>query len=136
MLKKINRVGSPGHGPYHDMNKTQQIIDIMEEHGYPGSELLNYDPGQVMWGDILAKRNWGTKNGAPILLDDGTLGGTRMIRDYQGVKNLNDPEFRDIYFKSRQLKKQFGDKDKYTMYGVGGLPLLPLLNEQEKHKQQ
>lgn len=37
---------------------------------------------------------------------------------YKGVKNLDDPEFRDVYGRSKSAKKEFGDTDKNTMYSV------------------
>jgi ribosomal protein S18 acetylase RimI-like enzyme len=43
-----------------------------------------------------------------------------MIEDYKGVKPLSDPDFRDVYYKSKQAKKQFKDKDKYTKFQNGG----------------
>jgi len=83
------------------------------------SDLSNYD---VLVGDLKVIRNWGTRNGSPILLDEGTLNGgliTNHNKSGVGGKNLNDPEFRDIYNRSRAAKKKFGDKDSKTMYGIG-----------------
>ena len=40
---------------------------------------------------------------------------------YNGVKNLSDPEFKDIYQASKAVKKKFGDIDKNTMYNIAGV---------------
>lgn len=135
MLKKLSDLqlyrGNPNF--YED---TQKAFDIMEKHGYPGNQLANYGEDNLMWDDLRSLRNWGTTpDGKPILLDDGTLGGNSMLHDYMGVQNMQNPEFRNIYNQNRSLKSQFGDTDKYTMYGLSGglMPLaLQSLNNQKK----
>ncbi len=87
----------------------------LEEIGSAVQDLNNYE---VMLNDLTAIRNWGTDaDGMPSLLDAGSLN-TRVIDDYKGVKNLDDPEFRDAYNQSKQAKKKFGDMDNNTMYGA------------------
>lgn len=126
-LKKLYNLSSGGfYNQKAHYDEVQKAIDILNRYGYPGDDLMNY--GDILWGDIQAIRNWGTSlDGKPILLDEGTLNG-RLVSDAMksvtgGTKNLLDPEFREIYDKSRTAKKAFGDKDAKTMYsavpGVG-----------------
>ncbi len=91
--------------------RDRDLQDVIYKYGF--QDILSYD---VLYGDFSAKRNWGYLNGQPVHLDGGTFGGVQMIEEYKGVKNLEDAEFRDIYYKSREAKKQFGDSDKYTMF--------------------
>ena len=92
-------------------NKTSDLQNVMYKYGL--DTLLSYD---VLWGDITARRNWGVKGETPIHLDEGTFGGVQMIRSFKGKKPLEDAEFREIYNESRKLKKDFGDKDKFTKF--------------------
>ena len=124
MVSEIKEIGSFYPSPFSHrdaMPNRQKAYEIMNKYGYSGDDLANYD---VLWGDIQAIRNWGTKNGKPILLDEGTLfGDLNKSSEKIGGKNLTDPEFRDSYYQSRAAKKRFGDIDKKTMYGVGGFLL-------------
>ena len=43
-------------------------------------------------------RNWGTIDNEPVLVDAGTLD-TNLLKEYDGVRDLSDQEFRDIYYK-------------------------------------
>lgn len=112
----------------------QKAYQIMDKYGYPGDDLANYDP---MWGDISAVRNWGTKDGKPILIDEGTLDGSLVENAKKsatgGTKNLNDPEFRAAYDQSRAAKKKFGDTDAKTMYGIGA-GVIPLIASQQQNQ--
>ena len=140
MLKEINKVGSMYQidgrgGAKTNLDNAQKVFDIMEKHGYPGSELANYDLEDLLWRDLMAPRNWGVKGGKPILLDEGTLGGRRMIKNYEGLVNLSDPAFREVYYQSKQAKKLFGDTDKNTMYGaIPALGLPSFLNNEQENK--
>ena len=96
-------------------NKNFKLQEVLEK--YELSDILSYD---VLWGDFIAKRNWGIKDGSPIHLDGGTFGGVKMLTSHKGKTNLSDPEFRKIYEESKALKKQFGDTDKATMYKKAG----------------
>jgi hypothetical protein len=105
---------------YAEVNKA---IKIFDKYGYSGEDLRNYEP---LWGDITAIRNWGTtKDGKPILLDEGTLNGDLVLKssNTRGSGISSDPEFRAIYNQSRQAKKKFGDTDKKTMYSLAN-PLI------------
>lgn len=116
-LKKLN-LGNPKYNSdYYD--NVQKAVEIMDNAGYNGSGVLDY--GDVLWGDFQAIRNWGTTlDGNPMLLDEGSLNG-KFVAEHQslpkGTTNLNNPEFRKIYVKSREAKKKFGDTDSKTMYG-------------------
>ncbi len=98
-------------------NHDSKLQELLEK--YDMLDIMSYD---VLWGDFIAKRNWGIKEGHPIHLDGGTFGGVRMLNSYRGKTNLSDPEFREIYLKSKQLKKEFGDRDANTMYQIGETP--------------
>ena len=87
------------------------LHDTVAKYGM--QDVLSYN---VLWGDFVAKRNWGYKDGKAIHSDAGTFGGVEMITSFRGVKNLSDPEFRQIYEDSKKLKKKFGDTDRNTMY--------------------
>ena len=92
-------------------NKTTELQDALEKYGL--EDATSYD---VLWNDFTAKRNWGLKDGQPIHVDGGTFGGVRMLDRYKGKTNLSDPEFRRIYNESKDLKKQFGDTDKFRQF--------------------
>lgn len=87
---------------------------LLEEYGYPGEGLRDY--GDVLWGDLQRIKNWGTLNGKPMLLDEGSLNGDLVTNDtYQG-RSMQDPDFKEMVVQSREAKKQFGDSDKNTMF--------------------
>lgn len=96
-------------------NRSSQLQDVLNKYGF--GDILNYD---VLWGDFIAKRNWGYKDGTPYHADGGTFGGVDMLTTYRGKANLSDPEFKKIYQRSRQLKKEYGDVDAVTMYQKKG----------------
>ena len=53
------------------------------------------------------------------------------------MKNLDDPEFRQMYQESKALKKKYGEFDKNTMYSVAGYGISGwLLNEMLSGKTQ
>lgn len=95
-------------------NHTAEFQDAMNKYGLNWA--MNYN---LIWNDFVAKRNWGVKDGHAYHLDGGTFGGVRMLDDYRGKKNLDDADFRDIYNRSRQAKKQFADSDRATMRQKG-----------------
>lgn len=110
MLKEMN--DKVGFLNKRDYDKIQQVVGIMEKYGYPGEELLNFNP---LWGDLMAIRNWGSLDGKPIHVDGGSLS-EGFIDDYRDVKNLDDPDFREAYNQSKSIKKKYGDTDKVTKY--------------------
>ena len=140
-LKKLDVVSLMGKVGGNDLHQkeVQKAIDILNKYGYSGDDLMNYSP---LWGDMTAIRNWGTRDGKPILLDEGTLNGDLVLNEIRrtgqvGRGNLSDPEFRDIYYQSRSAKKRFGDRDTKTMYGVGVIPFLsPQSREAQEKKNQ
>lgn len=97
-----------------------EIADWITEYG-------NYN---LLTNDFTAIRNWGTKeNGMPVLIDEGTLDSELVSRNMERTntgtvkskKNLENPEFADVYHRSKAAKKRLGDADPKTMYGaVGG----------------
>ena len=107
-----------------DFNSRMPAVDMInktaEEYFNEGNEdmgsliqdLNNYD---VMLNDITAIRNWGTIDGEPVLIDAGSLD-TRIIKDYEGSKNLSDPDFREYYYRSREAKRKYRDLDDKTKY--------------------
>jgi len=106
MLKQLGQFNQ-NHFDKHNDN----LIKILNKFGF--GDIMNYD---VLWGDFIAQRNWGYKDGVAYHSDGGTFGGVKMITSHKGKTNLSDPEFRQIYQESKRLKKQFGDTDKSTMY--------------------
>lgn len=127
-MKKVDDA-NPIRSP-HSTERLQAIVEVMQKYGYPGEDLLNYN---VMLNDLTAIRNWGTTaDGKPMLLDEGTLN-KGLLDDYterrvdpsRGIdrmvpkKNMDDPEFREGYSRSRAAKKKYGDKDSKTMYSAG-----------------
>ena len=82
---------------------------------YDLTDIMNYD---VIWNDFTAKRNWGLKNGEPLHLDGGTFGGIQMLDRFKGQKPLSDPEFRDIYNRSKKVKIENKDVDKFIKFMV------------------
>ena len=133
MIKELNDLGMiVSIGGYTNYDNLQKAYDIMEKYGYPSGDLANYG-ANILWGDMRAIRNWGTKDGKPILVDEGSLDGnfvnTHSKKKAQGITNLDDPEFSQIYYKSKQLKRGFGDTDKNTMYGFLP-PLAPTQDEE------
>lgn len=102
-LKKFNQLDFEKHN--------SDLQDILTKYGF--DDILSYD---VLYLDFVAPRNWGYKEGKPYHLDGGTFGGIRMITSHKGKAPLTDPEFRDIYYKSKQFKKEFGDTDRFTKF--------------------
>jgi hypothetical protein len=92
-------------------NHNVALQDILAE--YDLTDIMNYD---VIWNDFTAKRNWGLKDGEPLHLDGGTFGGIQMLDRFKGQKPLSDPEFRDIYNKSKKAKIENKDVDKFTKF--------------------
>lgn len=92
-------------------NRVSKLQDVLYKYGF--YDIMNYD---VLFGDFIAQRNWGYKDGKAYHSDGGTFGGVDMITSFKGKTNLSDPEFRKIYEESKRLKKEFGDMDKATMY--------------------
>lgn len=109
--KMIDELGTLHEGDYE--NHTQEAQDILNKYGL--GDVLHYD---VLDGDFSRIANWGYKDGKPYHIDAGTFGGRDMLTRYYGKKPLSDPEFRDIYSQSRQLKKQYQDQDKFTKFQV------------------
>ena len=92
-------------------NNNYNLQDVLRKYGF--DDVRSYN---IIYGDFTALRNWGYKNGSAYHIDGGTFGGIQVLTSYAGKKNLEDKDFRDIYNKSKQLKKEFGDTDKYTMF--------------------
>ena len=106
MLKELQRFSQK------DMdNQDSKLQDVLAKYGL--QDVMSYN---VLWGDFIAQRNWGYKDGVAYHSDGGTFGGVDMITSFKGKTNLSDPDFRKIYEESKRLKKQFGDTDKATMY--------------------
>ncbi len=116
-------------------NRTSALQDVLVANDL--DYVMNYD---ILYGDFSAARNWGVKNGKPIHLDGGTFGGVRMINQFSGVKNLEDDDFREVYYKSRQAKSEFKDKDKFTKFQKQGISVAPAykyqMNEMFKDPQR
>jgi hypothetical protein len=122
MLKELSRFS-----PIDFDNNNSALQDTLRKYGF--DDIRSYN---VLWNDFTANRNWGYKDGKALHTDAGTFTGEAMINDYKGVKNLSDPEFRQIYNESRSLKKEYGDTDRNTMYQVAEparpTPLQPLID--------
>jgi len=101
-------------------NRTSELQDVLVANDL--DYVMNYD---ILYGDFSAARNWGVKNGKPIHLDGGTFGGVRMINQFSGVKNLEDDDFREVYYKSRQAKSEFKDTDTFTKFQKQGISVAP-----------
>lgn len=116
-------------------NRTSALQDVLVANDL--DYVLNYD---ILYGDFSAARNWGVKNGKPIHLDGGTFGGVRMINQFSGVKNLEDDDFREVYYKSRQAKSEFKDTDTFTKFQKQGISVAPAykyqMNEMFKDPQR
>jgi hypothetical protein len=99
-------------------NNSSKLQEVFNKYGF--NTLLSYE---LLYGDFKALRNWGydSKTMNVVHLDGGTFGGVRMLYRYQGKTNMQDDDFREIYNKSRQLKKEYQDKDKYTMFQIIGV---------------
>ncbi len=134
-LKELGGLSQERYNPDAFYKDRQKAIEILDEYGFSGEDIANYSP---LWGDFIAIRNWGTRDGIPILLDEGTLSGNLVDNAKSsptgGTKNLKDPEFKKMYDKSRAAKKKFGDTDKKTMYGLGIAGSALLLGNQQDNK--
>lgn len=95
-----------------DFNQSNgELQDVLAKYGL--TDIMNFN---VLWGDFIAMRNWGYKDGKAYHTDAGTFAGEDLITSYRGKSNLDDADFRNIYYESKRLKKQFQDTDKSTMY--------------------
>lgn len=107
-----------------DFNKQHDIEEWKSLNEYLGDVLDKYNISktaldyEILGGDFKRQSNWGVRdNGQLIHLDGGTFAGNNLITDYRGKKNLEDKDFREVYNRSREVKKQLGDKDTWnTMY--------------------
>lgn len=82
-----------------------KLSEIFEKAGV-SQEYLNYN---LSSGDFLAKRNWGEKDGVPVLIDAGTLSreSTRPSKIKAGPFGRGysqDPEWREIQQERRAFK--------------------------------
>jgi hypothetical protein len=105
MIKDLQKFGQK------DLDSAgSKLQDVLMKYGL--EDVMSYN---VLWGDFSAIRNWGYKDGMPLHVDGGTFGGVDMLKS-RSSKNLTDPEFREIYDKSRKAKKEFGDTDVYAKF--------------------
>lgn len=91
--------------------RNQKFLDILYKYGM--YDVTNHE---LLVGDFSRKSNWGIRDGMPIHIDAGTFAGESLLTDYAGKRNLDDPDFREIYERSRQAKKLYGDRDTNTMF--------------------
>lgn len=91
----------------------QKLLNTLYKYGL--YEVVNFE---ILMGDFARKANWGIRDGRPIHLDGGTFAGESLLTDYAGKKNLEDPDFREIYQRSREAKKLYGDRDTNTMFQI------------------
>lgn len=121
MIRKLKKIQYSGWESQNlKASKDRQAVDIINkytqdadgENGLGDDFVRNYN---TLWGDMTSIRNWGTKKGKPILLDEGTLNGDLVKNAWKG-KYLEEPTFREIYYQSRAAKKQFKDADNKTKY--------------------
>lgn len=91
----------------------QKLLDTLYKYGL--YEVMNFE---ILMGDFARKANWGIRDGRPIHLDGGTFAGESLLTDYAGKKNLDDPDFREIYQRSREAKKLYRDRDSNTMFQI------------------
>ncbi len=124
MVKELGELSNLRSGGFYNnkgfWDEKEQAREILNKYGYNGDSMADFEP---LWSDMMVVRNWGTKDGVPILLDEGTLNGNFIKNSPRSPTgrpaNLRDPEFRQIYNESRAAKKKFGDTDAKTMYGGG-----------------
>jgi hypothetical protein len=90
---------------------TSKFQDWAIKYGF--MDVLSYE---ILPVDFKRKANWGYANGRPIHIDAGTFGGTSFIEDYRGKTNMQDADFREAYYRSKQAKKEFQDKDAYAKF--------------------
>ena len=79
-------------------NKTDAIQNAFDQMNI--SEFLNYD---ILFNDLKAPRNWGFRNGKPVLIDLGTL--NKDILDKESLKYFI-PIWKTVLYRRRQWKKQ------------------------------
>lgn len=92
----------------------EELQEVLRKYGL--QDIMNYN---VLWNDFTAIRNWGYKDGMPLHTDGGTFGGIDMLTA-RPSKSLTDPEFREIYEKSKKAKKEFSDNDVYVKFQKSG----------------
>lgn len=92
-------------------NKNSKLLETLDKYGF--GDITSYE---VIYLDFIALRNWGYKDGKAYHLDGGTFGGVQLLDRFRGKAPLSDPEFREIYYTSRQQKKAYGESDKYTKF--------------------
>jgi hypothetical protein len=109
MIKELQKFSQKDFN-FHDSD-LQEVL-----RKYNLQDIMNYD---VLWGDFTAMRNWGYKDGMPLHIDGGTFGGVDMLAS-RPSKSLTDPEFKEIYDRSKKAKKEFGDTDAYVKFQKTG----------------
>jgi hypothetical protein len=127
MVAELKKIPQPYRWQPNYHKNIDKFLETMEKYGYPWEELRNYWDELLYW-DMSVIRNWGTKNWTPILLDEGSLNG-RFVSEFaekakKWIKNLDDPEFKEIYELSKKARKIFGDLDSKTMYWITWLFVL------------
>ena len=93
--------------------RSQKFLDTLYKYGM--YDVTNHE---LLVGDFSRKSNWGIRDGRPIHIDAGTFAGESLLTDYAGKRNLDDPDFREIYERSREAKKLYGDRDTNTMFQI------------------
>ena len=93
--------------------RSQKFLDTLYKYGM--YDVTNHE---LLVGDFARKANWGIRDGRPIHIDAGTFAGESLLTDYAGKRNLDDPDFREIYERSREAKKLYGDRDTNTMFQI------------------
>lgn len=89
---------------FENVDTTDEKKAILNKYGI-SDVVLNYP---MLIGDFGNIENWGIRDGKPIHLDGGTFYGETLISDYKGKKDLDDKDFKDIYFRSEKIKSQLG----------------------------
>lgn len=151
MLKELGDISGYDLNSSRDAGHWEAVTkfrEVLEKYNPDLANMFSYGD-ELMYGDLQAKRNWGTKDGLPVLVDEGSLnsdilnrarGKTKIQEGFytrEKTNNLADPEFREIHGASRQAKKKFGDMDRYTMYGLaGGLGLAGSLIPEPRDKKR
>lgn len=86
--------------------KTSELQETFDEMGL--GDVLNYD---ILWNDFIAARNWGIKDGKPILTDAGAL--NKNITATSTISEFVMRDWQEVLRERREFLSKYRSTGKY-----------------------